>query len=109
MSARGLFGDSRLGCPRSGGLCGGSRPRLSTERWFMWGQPPSAVRGAKLPAPPLAIRKISNAANSAPWRRMRQILQGDFMSRQSWVVGFVLLMTVICVADDQNPLANDPK
>jgi cytochrome c oxidase cbb3-type subunit 3 len=40
---------------------------------------------------------------------MRQILQGDFMSRQSWVVGFVFVMTAICVADDQNPLANDPK
>ncbi len=32
------------------------------------------------------------------------------MSRQSWwVVGFVFLMTAICVADDQNPLAHDPK
>jgi len=43
---------------------------------------------------------------------MRQIppqgFEGDFMSRQSWVVGF-LVLAAFCVADDQNPLARDPK
>jgi len=39
---------------------------------------------------------------------MRQLLQGDFMSRQSWVVGFVFL-AAFGFADDQNPLAGNPK
>src|SRR5579864_7488331 len=39
---------------------------------------------------------------------MPPILRGQFMSRRSWVVGFVFLVAV-CIAQEQNPLASDPK
>src|SRR5215472_9247772 len=39
---------------------------------------------------------------------MPPIPRGQCMSRHSWVVGVVFLAT-ICIAQDQNPLAHDPK
>src|SRR5690349_20448273 len=39
---------------------------------------------------------------------MPPILRGHFMSRHSWVVAVAFLATV-CLAQDQSPLANDPK
>src|SRR5579862_5689214 len=52
--------------------------------------------------------QFSRAATLIPCRRMPPIPRGQFMSRQSWVVAVVFLAAT-SLAQDQNPLANDPK
>ena len=55
----------------------------------------------------MRFSKISNDANFPPCRRMRHILQGDFMLR-ALCLGSLVSVALFCLGQDQNPLAHEP-